>query len=284
MNSSLPKHSAENLTAAREDHMSRKGTLLIIAGIVLIAAVAGIVKLQGTKRQHPSDGAAGAAQTVADRRPFKNAVVELTFRSKSLHEGEEYISETGRGIEYIDAAGGRRRQDFEHTVTTLRQLTSTQRLTLIFDGTKLYIVTTSKDGQRAGRVTDLREGYDYTVWEDAFIESSKLLGITISEEQFLGRPCKVYTLAKGVDNQKWWVWNGVTLRSESHFETTSTVMDTWEEAVRVEQDVEIDPGLFSPPPDVTFEPANLSVAEQQDHHKPAPWMRYRADVMFGIYF
>jgi hypothetical protein len=264
--------------------MSRKGTLLIIAGIALIAAVAGIVKLRGTKRQRPFDGAGGTAQTAADSRPFRNAIVELTFRSKSLHQGEEYISETGHGIEYIDAAGGRRRQDFEHTVTTLRQLTSTQGLTLIFDGTKLYIVTTSKDGQRAGRVTDLREGYDYTVWEDAFIESSKLLGITISEEQFLGRPCKVYTLAKGVDNQKWWVWNGVTLRSESHFETTSTVMDTWEEAVRVEQDVEIDPGLFSPPPDVTFEPANLSVAEQQDHHKPAPWMRYRADVMFGIYF
>jgi hypothetical protein len=51
MNSSLPKHSAENLTAAREDHMSRKGTLLIIAGIVLIVVVAGIVKLQGTKRR-----------------------------------------------------------------------------------------------------------------------------------------------------------------------------------------------------------------------------------------
>jgi hypothetical protein len=271
---------------ASEDQLSSKGTLLIIAGIVLIAVVTGIVTLQGTKRQHPSDSAAGIPQTAEDRRPFRNAVVEVRFRSKSLHEGEEYLSETGRGIEYIDAAGGRRRQDFENTVTAMRQLTTTEGITLIFDGTKLYTLT-SKNGNRAGRVTDLGEGYDYKVWEDASVPSiveSKLPGTGISEEQFLGRPCKVYTLAKGVDNQKWWVWNGVTLRSESHFETTSTVMDTWEEAVRVEEDVEIDSGLFSPPPDITFEPAELSTAEKQNHHKPAPWARYRPDVMFGIYF
>jgi len=50
--------------------MSRKGTLLIIAGIVLIAVIAAIVKLQGTKQQRLLDGAAGTAQTAADRRPF----------------------------------------------------------------------------------------------------------------------------------------------------------------------------------------------------------------------
>jgi hypothetical protein len=264
--------------------MSRKGALLIIAAIVLIAVVAGIVKLQGTKRQRPSDGAAGTAQTAADRRPFRNAVVELTFRSKSLHEGEEYISETGRGIEYIDAVGGRRRQDFEHTVTTLRQLTSTQGLTLIFDGTELYIVTTGKDGQRAGRVTDLREGYDYTVWEDAAAEKLRVPGAMVTEEEFLGRPCKVYSISPGKTVQKWWVWNGITLRSETHFEDATTVQDITEEAVRVEEDVEIESGLFSPPSDVTFEPAQLSVADQQNHHKSAPWVRYRPDVMFGIYF
>ncbi|MGB2901673.1 MAG: hypothetical protein WBB89_20625 [Candidatus Acidiferrum sp.] len=263
--------------------MSRKGQLLIIAGIALVAAVVWIFKLQATKQLHPFDSAAGTAQTQGDRRPFRSAVVELTFRSKSLHQGEEYLSETGHGIEYIDAAGGRRRQDFERTVTALRQLTSTEGLTLIFDGTKLYIVT-SKDGKRAGRVTDLREGYDYTVWEDAFSEWSKLPGTSIGEEQFLGRQCKLYTLAIRDQIQKWWVWNGVTLRSESHLGTTPNADDTSEEAVRVEEDVEIDSGLFSPPPDVTFEPAELSVADQQNHHKPAPWMRMRPDVMFGIYF
>jgi len=263
--------------------MSRKGTLWIIAGIALVAVVTGVIMLQGTKRQRPLEGAAGTTKTAEDRRPFRNAVVELTFRSKSLREGEEYLSETGRGSEYIDAVGGRRRQDYERTVTTLRQLTSTQGLTLIFDGTKLYMVT-SKDGKRTGRVTDLHDGYDYTVWEDAFIEWSKLPGTAISEEQFLGRQCKLYTLAIRDQIQKWWVWNGVTLRSESHLGTAPDAIDTSEEAVRVEENVEIDPGLFSPPADLTFEPAQLSVAEQQNHHKPAPWMRYRPDVMFGIYF
>jgi hypothetical protein len=262
--------------------MGRK--VLVIAGIVLIALVAAVATLQRTKRRSPLvEEGAGAAQTAGDRRPFRSVVVELTFRSKSVHQGEEYLIETGRGIEYIDAIGGRRRQDYEHTVTTLRQLTSTEGLTMIFDGTKLYMVS-NKGGNRAGRVSDLRQGYDYTVWQDASIERLELPGMTVTEEQFLTRQCKVYTLAKGVDIQKWWVWNGVTLRSESHLETTSTVWDTSEEAVRVDEVSEINSDLFTPPLDVTFEPANQTVADQQDHHKPAPWVRMRPDLMFGIYF
>jgi hypothetical protein len=82
---------------------------------------------------------------------------------------------------------------------------------------------------------DLREGYDYTVWEDALAEAFQLRGTTISEEQRLGRQCKVYTRSQGAaDVQKWWVWNGVTLGSESHLESGSTEIDTREEAVRVE--------------------------------------------------
>jgi hypothetical protein len=146
--------------------MNRKSALLIVAGVVLF----GIFKLMGTKRRHPSDSAARTAQTARNRRPFKNAVVELTFRSRSLNQGEEFLSATGRRTEYIDAAGGRRREDYESNVTSMRQSTSTARLTLIFDGTKLYIVR-NKDAIRAGSVMDLREGYDYTVWQDALAEA-----------------------------------------------------------------------------------------------------------------
>lgn len=84
--------------------MSRKGKLWIIAGVVLLAVVSGIFTLQQTKRQ-PSDGAAGTTEATKDRRPFRNAVVELTFRSSSFNQGEEFLSATGRRIEYIDAAG-----------------------------------------------------------------------------------------------------------------------------------------------------------------------------------
>jgi hypothetical protein len=93
------------------------------AGIVLI----GIFKLVRTKRQHPSDSVAGTAPTPRDRRPFRNAVIELTFRSQSRNQGEEVLSATGRRTEYIDAAGGRRREDYESAVTTMRQSTSTER-------------------------------------------------------------------------------------------------------------------------------------------------------------
>jgi len=260
--------------------MNRKGTLLIIVGIVLIAAAAGIFKLQRIKPQRPPDGAAGAAQTAANQLPFRNAVVELTFQSRSLDQREEVLSSTGRRIEYIAAAGGRRREDYERSVTVMRKSTSTEGLTLIFDGTKLYIVR-NKDGNRAGSVMDLHEGYDYTVWEDAAAEAFQLPGTVVSEEQVLGRQCKVYTRSQGAaDIQKWWVWNGVTLRSESHLETGSTVIDTQEEAVRVEEDGDIDPGLFSPPADVTFAPVTETMAEQLNHHKSAPWMRMGPEMMF----
>ena len=172
--------------------MNRKSTLLIIAGIMLIV----IFKVVGAKRQHPSDSAAGTAPIARDRRPFRNAVVELTFGSKSLNQGEEVLSATGRRIEYIDAVGDRRREDYQSHVTTMRQATSTEGLTLIFDGRKLYIVR-NKDGNRSASVMDLREGYDYTVWEDAAAEAFQLPGTTISEEQVLGRPCKVYTRSEG---------------------------------------------------------------------------------------
>lgn len=258
--------------------MSRKGPVLI-AGIALVVLCAGIWELQAMKRQAKPTAAADASSTQVKHNPFRSAVVELTFRSKSLHEGEEYISATGRRIEYIDALGGRRREDYERSVTTMRQLNSTEGFTLIFDGSKLYAVT-NKDGKRAGRVMDLHEGYDYTVWEDALIPfvELKLPEPRISEEQFLEKPCKVYTFAKGVEIQKWWVWNGVTLRSESHLETTSTVMDTWEEATRVDEDADIDPGLFVAPTDVTFELAKPTVSEQLNHHKSAPWVRMKPEM------
>lgn len=56
-------------------------------------------------------------------------------------------------------------------------------------------------------------------------------------------------------------------------ETDLTVLEAWEEAVRVEKDVTIDLALFSPPPDVTFEPASLPITQRENDHKLIPWMR-----------
>jgi hypothetical protein len=225
------------------------------------------------------------AQTTPNH-PFRNAVLELTFRSRTITEGEEILSSTGRRTEYIDAANRRRREEYEIDITTMRQLHSSQRRTLIFDGRNLYIVA-SKDGNRAGRVTDLGQGFDYHVWEDAPMQQLKLIEEVkppggIGEEQFLGRQCKVYTLnSKDGTTYKWWVWNGVTLRSESHSgETASTVIETSEEAVRVEEDRKIDSQLFSPPTDVTFTPVTETTSEQEAHHTITPWERMNPDVNF----
>jgi len=76
------------------------------------------------------------------------------------------------------------------------------------------------------------------------------------------------------------VWNGVTLRSQSHLETAETVIDTSEQVVRIEEDGEIDPWLFSPPADITFEPVEQTMSDQLNHHKSAPWMRMRPEVAF----
>jgi hypothetical protein len=129
----------------------------------------------------------------------------------------------------------------------------------------------------------MRQGYDYPIWADAMVE--KLVeeferpGTTIGEEEFLGRPCKVYSYtmvypnSKGTDTQEWWVWNGVTLRSQLHTEIEGTITETFEEAVHIEVDVDIDASLFTPPNDVTFEPVEQTPAERLDHRKSPPWVR-----------
>jgi hypothetical protein len=202
---------------------------VLIAGIALLVICAGIWGLQAMKRQRKPIAAASAASTQGQRNPFRSAVVELNFSNRSLHNGEEYLSATGHRIAYIDVSSGRRREDYGRNVTALRQSTTVETLTGIFDGADLYMVT-EKEGKRTGHV------------------------------------------------QKWWVWNGITLRSESHFEDATTVQDTTEEAVRLEVDGDIDPGLFALPADVTFEPAKPAVAEQQNHHKSAPWVRMAPEV------
>jgi hypothetical protein len=250
--------------------MSRKGPVLI-AGIALVVTCVGIWGLQAMKRQPKPTAAVDASSTQVKRNPFRSAVVELKFWSRSLHDGEEYLSATGDRIEYIDVIGGRRREDYGRNVTALRQSTTVETLTGIFDGADLYIVT-EKEGKRTGRVMDMREG------EDSAVEKFTVPVATVSEEEFLGRPCRVYSISPGKTVQKWWVWNGITLRSESHFEDATTVQDTTEEAVRLEVDGDIDPGLFALPADVTFEPARPTVAEQQNHHKSAPWVRIVPEV------
>lgn len=256
--------------------MSHKGPLLI-AGIALMAICAGIWGLQAIKRQPEPIAAASAASTQGQRTPFRSAVVELNFSNRSLHNGEEYLSATGHRIEYIDVSSGRRREDYGRNVTVLRQLTSVETLTEIFDGADFYIVT-DKDGKRTGHVVDMRQGYDYTIWEDSAVEKFSVPGATVNEEEFLGRPCKVYSISPGRNVQKWWVWNGITLRSESHFEDANTVQDTREEAVRLEVDGDIDSGRFALPAGVTFESVQPTVADQQNHHKRAPWVRMMPEV------
>jgi len=150
-------------------------------------------------------------------------------------------------------------------------------VTWIFDGTHFY-GWIDKDGKRLNRMAEVHEKYDSPVWADAAVEQQKLQGATVSgEEEVLGRPCKVYTQSfTGLVTRKWWVWNGVTLRSESHWDRDKSVSDTTEQAVRVEEDVDIDPSLFKPPNDVVFEPAKPVPARQADHH--APWVRMSPEI------
>lgn len=258
--------------------MSRKGPLLTIAAIALVAVCAGI-GLRATKLSRPSDRATDATQAQVKVKPFRSVVIQLAFRSRSLHEGEETRSDTGHRIEYIDVTGGRRREDYDNNATILHQFTSSEAQTSILDGHNYYVVT-QKEGQRSGRVTEMPQGFEYPIWADSMTEDLvkefARPGTTLGQEDLLGRPCRVYSFSKsystGTDTQKYWVWNGITLRSELHQETPDTT-DTFEEAVRIEEDVDIDSRLFVPPNDVMFEPAQRTPAEQLDLRKSPPWVR-----------
>jgi hypothetical protein len=258
--------------------MNRKPMGLIVASIFLMLVVVAIFKVPRTRGQH-SPATRNATPTARAQPPFRTAVVELTFRGRSLNRGEEYLTETGRRIEYIDALTGRRREDLERDVTILAQRASTDRFTLIFDGRKLYTVR-NEGGNGVALVTDLGEGFDSPVWLDAPMEELKLPGIKIEAGEVLGRPCQVYTLATITGLQKYWVWNGLTLRSERHLGPASDVNESWEEAVRVEENTAIEPGLFVPPADVTFQLVTETPTEQQSHRTIAPWQRLGPEKPF----
>ncbi len=66
--------------------MSRKGPLLTIAGIALVAVCAGVFGLRARKPQQPSARAADVAPAQAERKPFRSAVVELTFRTDRIFD------------------------------------------------------------------------------------------------------------------------------------------------------------------------------------------------------
>ena len=261
--------------------MTPKG-LLLVAAVALVAVCAGIFGLRAAKRPNPSDPSTDATQAQLNGKPFRSVVVELTFQSRSLDDGVETLSATGHRTEYIDAAGGRRREEYSSNDTIVGgQLPSQQSVTWTFDGTHFYLWI-DKDGKRMNRMAEIHEKFGSPIWADAAVEELKLPGATITgEEEFLRRPCKVYTLSTGLVTKKWWVWNGVTLRSESHQDIQNSVTDTSEEAVRVEEDVDIDPGLFKPPEDVTFEMAKPTPARQADHR--APWVRTGPEIeLFGF--
>jgi len=258
--------------------MNRKAMVLIVACVFLMVVVVGIFTIPRTRGQHPPESR-NARQTARAQLPFRTVVVELTFRGRSLNQGEEYLTETGRRIEYIDALTGRRREDLEREVTTLAQRASTDRFTLIFDGRKLYTVR-NEGGNEVALVTDLGEGFDSPVWLDAPMEELKLPGIKIEEDEVLGRPCQVYTLSTTTGLQKYWVWNGLTLRSERHLGPASDVNESWEEAVRIEEDTAIDPGRFLPSADVTFQLVTETPTEQQSHRTIAPWQRLGPEKPF----
>jgi hypothetical protein len=256
--------------------MGRKRRTLIIAGLAVVVC-AGIFAVRMTKSQQPSGRVPGAPRAQEKRGPFRSAVVELTFQSRSLHDGVEFLGTTGHRTEYIDIAGGRRREDYSANETVMGgQSPSNPTMTWIFDGSNFYMMV-DKDGRRVNRMAEMHGGFDYPIWADAMVEKiGQDIGqavYTITEEQFLGRLCKVYSNSKGTDSQKWWVWKGVTLRSESHQEIGNTVLETSEEAVRVDEDADIGSDLFTPPSDVTFESVEQTPSQREGHRKSPPWVR-----------
>lgn len=251
---------------------------LTIAGISVAVVCAALIGVRMTKSHPSSDQADGAAKMQGKQAPFRNVVVELTFQSRSLDDGVETLSATGHRTEYIDVAGGRRREDYSSNNTIMGgQLPSQQSLTWIFDGAHFYLMV-DKGDKHVNRVAEIHEKFDSPIWADAPVDELKMPGVTIGTEEFLGRPCKVYTVSTALVTKKWWVWNGVTLRSESHQEIQNSISDTSEEAVRVDENADIDPGLFIAPSDVTFEPAKPTPAKQMGQRKTAPWVRKGPEI------
>jgi hypothetical protein len=78
--------------------VDRKTTILAIAAIAFVAVCVGIFAAWSMKGQHASSAHIPLDQAQEKQKPFRSAVVELTFSSRSVHEGADSSAPLDAGL------------------------------------------------------------------------------------------------------------------------------------------------------------------------------------------
>jgi hypothetical protein len=209
--------------------------------------------------------ATGAAQ--ADPPPFRTLVIEMSVEEKGFHDGQEFLHRSGTGKKSIDIAGNRRRDVFRGTTSVLGGSPEEIASTLVFDGRTAYIIKTS-GGKTAAAKEDLNAatGYDPVVWREGLLAMvAAVAGLQPQEQSFAGRPCRVFRSRDGSSSE--WIWNGVLLKEEVRRADTTIL----EQAVRIEENADLEDSLFAAPSGVDFVEYRQTVAQSLVHDKPGPW-------------
>jgi hypothetical protein len=259
--------------------LSREGRVVLsMATALALAACRGESRSGASHRTSPprqsesrssSKGAPGrvaARESAASAPPFKTLVIEMSLEERDYRDGQEIIHRWGRGTKSMDIAGNRRRDDFHGTVTVLASASHEVESTLIFDGDSLYYVQTSNGKTVASRKhVNAANGYEPLVWKEGLLPMLESAGLRPTADSFMGRSCKVFRSR----NDSEWVWDGVLLKAEAHeAETNHTVL---EQAVRIQEDVDLADSQFAPPSGVVFVEDRDSMAQSLVPNKPGPW-------------
>jgi len=196
-------------------------------------------------------------------------VIEMSVEERAYHDGQEFLHRSGTGRKSIDIAGNRRHDDFRGTATVMGGSPEEIASTLVFDGHTAYVVKTS-GGKTAAARQDLSAttGYDPIVWKEGLLAMvAASAGLRPEEKSFLGRPCKVFRSRDGSDSE--WIWNGILLKEEIRRPDTTIL----EQAVRIDENADLEDSLFSAPSGVDFQPYTETMAQSLVHDKPGPWMQ-----------
>lgn len=212
-------------------------TLLPTSLLLLHAACGGsAASADGSGSDGSSSSSPGSA---SDEAPARYGVESLLveYRLEGTPSGTETLT--------FDRFGARERSVAEHVIElgAMRQTTSTTTLT---EGA--WITTLDADARRATRTQNplydqLVRAADGDVQEVGRRMLEAMGAERTGSEEVAGLPCEVWEIPIG--NSKSWIWNGVTLRTESRMGplTTSKV------AVRVEQNPDFDAEHFAVPAD-----------------------------------
>ena len=188
--------------------------------------------------------------------------VKLTLRDKKifgLKSGVVFYDVKGDQVGtkkfYFDD-WGRKQAEFSNTTISVGKYKKHSNILKILNNDLQYVIDLDKkngtkmENPLVEKLYELSNQMNYSEFGEQIILING--GVEAGKETVADRKCKIYEFAKR--RSKSWVWNWISLKTESH----SGGVDIVTVATNIEENIDVPDSLFSPPKDVLITEIDFS--------------------------